>query len=105
MLQTTKLGGLALVLAGGALAMATLAARPTDAAMTKQKRISVMKAVVLLVSVAQKDGKILGPASIGSGTSVTSRGHIFTANHVIHGSQRLPDGITLLPEMYVFITP
>jgi hypothetical protein len=105
MLHTTKLGGLSLALAGGSLLLGTFAARPTDAGMSKDKRLAVMKAVALLVTLAQKDGKILGPASIGSGTVVTAKGHIFTANHVISFDHSLPDGITIAPEMYVFMTP
>ena len=105
MLNTSRLGGFALVLAGGALALGTFAARPGDAAMSKEKRLAVMRAVVLLVSVAQKDGKLLGFAGFGSGTTVTTKGHIFTAGHVISGNHPLPDGITLAPEMIVFMTP
>jgi S1-C subfamily serine protease len=105
MLTTTKFGGLSLALAGTALALGTFAARPGDAAMSKDKRRAIMKAVPLLVTLVQKDGKILGIASFGSGTTMTPRGHIFTANHVIDFSHPLPDGITVVPEMYVFVTP
>ena len=105
MLKTGKLSGLSLVLAGASLVLGTLVTSPSDAAMSKEKRLSVMKAVPLLVTLAQKDGKILGPASFGSGTTVTPRGHILTANHVISGTPSLPAGITVLPEMYVFLTP
>jgi hypothetical protein len=101
----TKLGGLSLALAGGALALATLPARPTDAALSKDKRLAIMKAVPLLVTLVQKEGKILGIAAFGSGTTVTARGHILTANHVISFHHALPEGITVVPDMYVFLTP
>ena len=104
MRKASKLGGLSLALAAGALLLGTFAARRGDAAMTKEKRLAVMKAVVLLVALGQKDGKILGIAHLGSGTSVTTQGHIFTASHVISFDPRLPDGITLAPEMYIFVT-
>ncbi len=105
MLTTTKLGGLSLALAGGALALGTFASRPGDAAMSKDKRRAIMKAVPLLVTLVQKEGKILGIASFGSGTTMTPKGHIFTANHVIDWNHPLPGGITVVPEMYVYVTP
>src|SRR4051812_18263847 len=105
MLRTTKLGGLSLALAVGSVFLGSFAASPSDAAMSKEKRLAVMKAVPLLVTLAQKDGKILGPASFGSGTTVTPKGHILTANHVISASHALPEGVTALPEMYIFLTP
>lgn len=104
-MNTTRLGGAALALAGGALALGTLAARPTDAAMGKDKRRAIMKAVPLLVTLVQKEGKILGIAGFGSGTTISPSGHIFTANHVITFHHALPEGITVVPDMYVFLTP
>lgn len=105
MLNSTRFGALSLALAACALALGTLAPRPTDAGLSKEKRLSIMKAVPLLVTLVQKEGKILGIASFGSGTTVTPRGHIFTANHVISFGQALPEGITVVPNVYVFLTP
>jgi len=104
-MNPTRIGGVALALAGAALALGTLAARPTDAAMSKDKRRAIMKAVPLLVTLVQKEGKILGIAGFGSGTTISPSGHIFTANHVISFHHALPEGITVVPDMYVFLTP
>jgi hypothetical protein len=100
-----RLGGVSLALAGGALALGTLASRPTDAAMSKDKRREIVKAVPLLVTLVQKEGKILGIAGFGSGTTISPKGHILTANHVISFRHPLPEGITVVPDMYVFVTP
>jgi hypothetical protein len=99
-----RLSGVSLLLAGSSLAFGTLASRPTQAEMSREKRLAIIKSVPLIVTLAQKDGKILGIASFGSGTVVTKQGHILTNNHVISFNHPLPEGITIVPERYVFMT-
>jgi hypothetical protein len=104
--MTRRLGWVSLVLAAIAALMGTLTSRPTDAAMSRDKRLQLIPAVPLIVTMAARssDGKVLGIISFGSGTVVTPRGHIFTNNHVISFGHDVPAGITIMPERYVYLT-
>jgi hypothetical protein len=69
-----------------ALAVLCGAARPARAALDRNKRVQIMKGVVLIVAMEKRDGKLV-PVSRGSGSIISSNGLILTNNHVITDPQ------------------
>ncbi len=55
---------------------------PARADISKAKRIRIMKGVVMLVALARRGGRLL-PVGRGSGTIISSAGHILTNYHVV----------------------
>ena len=70
-----------------ALLLALLAARPTDAALSREVGARAMPAVVFLVAGDFKNGKLI-PVASGSGSILTADGAVLTNHHVVWNSKK-----------------
>ena len=76
------MGRRAVMLPGLLAVLAGLVPGPALADINKAKRIRIMKGVVMLVALARRGGRLL-PVGRGSGTIISSAGHILTNYHVV----------------------
>lgn len=71
-----------MVLTASLAALVWTTPRQAQADIGKAKRIRIMKGVVMLVALSRRGGRLL-PVGRGSGTIISSEGHILTNYHVV----------------------